>query len=234
MQTLFKTITGSRLYNLNTPDSDTDYSGFGFPKYEDLIGLGECEQVEMKDKDNNVEGKIYTIKKYFQLLIKGNLSIIEIAWAKPEYHIECTELARDIILPFVRSNFTTKKIFSPLNSYYRAMVSDVERLRTHGNRKDLLDKFGFDSKAASHAARVGFYCIQIMSNGCLNPTLEGETREICFDIKTGKYTLAESLDVLNRLNKEMYDAYKASTIPESFNYNTVEQFLMKLHRNYLQ
>lgn len=231
MKVLFKTIVGSNLYGLNTPTSDVDFRGFGFPDVDEMIGLRKCEQEENKNLDE--EGTIYALTKYFHLLIKGNPTILEVAFADRKFHQVSTVEGREIC-EFVKAHFLTKHLFKPFNAYFLAMQRDINKLKTSGDRLELIKKFGYDTKAASHCVRLGYQCYDIMKQGHFNPTLQGQQQENCFAIKQGKWTLSAVNSLIEIINHDMYEAYVDSNLPKAPDFSLVNQFLVDKCFKYLQ
>lgn len=233
MQILFKTLVGSRLYGLATESSDFDYRGFGIPSRDEILGLNRLEQDETKNLQANEEGTIFSLNKYFHLLMKGNPTVFELAFADQKYHKESIGVGLDIT-KFVREHFTTKHVFKPYNAYFTAQRHELNNTKRTGKRLDLVKQFGYDVKFASHAVRLGYQCIELMETGSLNPTLQGEQRETCFGIKTGSFSLSQVNDILNHLDKKMYLSYKASNLPEKPDYKVINDFLVQKYAEHIR
>jgi hypothetical protein len=75
-------MAGSRLYGTNVEQSDYDYRGFIIPPFEYLIGLGKFEHHIIKIPDT----VIYSLKRFFELLMLGDPTVYEILFA-PESNI---------------------------------------------------------------------------------------------------------------------------------------------------
>lgn len=237
MKPLFATIVGSKLYGLSTDQSDTDFKGFGFPEMDELIGLANFEQKQYKnnieDGPAKVEGSMYAIGKYVQLCMKGNPTVIEVAFADPIHHIYLNTVG-EYVLDFIKANMLTKHLFKPYSAYHRAQMKKLQSMNRTGKRAEDVLKYGYDPKFASHAYRLATQCIMVMKEGTLNPTLEGEDRDIALALRAGdKYNKDEVLAVLEKVDKEMYVAYEASKLPERPNYNVVNNFLVDLHKGYI-
>lgn len=233
MKILFKTIVGSKLYGLDTPESDTDYRGFGMPDVSAIIGLTRQEQDESKSLDDNTEGTIFSLNKYLHLLMKGNPTVFEIAFANEKFHVESTSEGLSIC-GFVRTHFVTKHLFKPYSAYFRAQQRELNNTKRTGKRLELVKKYGYDTKFASHAARLGYQCCELMKDGTLNPTLEGVEREICMGIKTGQYSLSRVNDILTTLDKDMYYEYEKSKLPAHPDFDVINDFVITKYFDYLK
>jgi hypothetical protein len=102
-----------------------------------------------------------------------------------------------------------------------------------GKRAEAVKELGYDAKFASHAYRLARQCTIVMAEGTLRPTLDPEDREMCMKIRRGEFSKEDCLKILEDVDKQMYEAYKISTIPESPDFNKSNDFVTKLHMDYL-
>jgi len=214
MNILFQTLVGSKLYNLDTKSSDTDYKGFGFPSNEALLGLKHEEQVEYKNEREKVEGTIYSLEKYFRLCLAGNPSILDVAFADKKFVLATTKVGEEVN-DFIRKNVITKSLFNPYFGYFKAQVRELNESKKTGVRAVLVEKYGYDTKFASHAVRLALQFSEIMRTGWLKPTLTGLEQEMCFDIKSGKYKLEEVNSLFKVLEHTMINSYENAKLPEA-------------------
>lgn len=98
---IFECVSGSRAYNLHTPQSDTDIRGvFVLPKSE-FFGLDRVEQVSNETNDI----VFYEIGKFMELLSKNNPNILEMLAVSPQ-HI----LYKDPIFDLIQPDFCLSKL----------------------------------------------------------------------------------------------------------------------------
>jgi len=83
--------TGSKLYGLETPESDDDYLGVYLPKKELLFGFNEQTELDLSYEDKNESGKntsdaidikIYTLKHFLLKAAENNPNIIELLFVE--------------------------------------------------------------------------------------------------------------------------------------------------------
>lgn len=236
---IYATITGSKLYGIDTEESDTDFKGIAFPTRSQLIGLENFEQQKysngVEDGPEKVEGEAWAFKKFINLCMKGNPTVIEIAFADPKFHIHSTPIGLEI-MKFVRDNMLTKHLFKPYSAYHRAQIRKLQSKQRVGKRKAIVDEHGYDCKFAGHAYRLARQCCIVMREGTLRPTLDPEDRELALKIRAGKenFTMEEVLQLLEEVDKDMYVAYNESKLPEKPDFDKVNQFVQFTHSCYLR
>jgi predicted nucleotidyltransferase len=148
----YLTLTGSHTYGTNTPQSDVDVAGVFVPPVNEFLGLDpETEVVTnkeiiqtftpdvkgvypglMKDEDE-LDGSLYSAKKFLRLLANNNPNILDIAFADAQARVyESLEWAF-LVRPHL-DKFLTKKVRYTFCSY---ATQQVRRIESH--RKWLLN-----------------------------------------------------------------------------------------------
>lgn len=114
---ILKIRAGSHLYGLNTPTSDEDYIGVYLNTPEELLGLHQSEIVDesIVDKDETgkntqdaVDCKYYELRKFCQLCLNANPTILELLYAPDENIVEIDKYGK--LLMQSRNLFLSTKI----------------------------------------------------------------------------------------------------------------------------
>ncbi len=119
---IYETIHGSRAYNLDRPDSDTDYKGI-------IVGpagwyhgyLGGPEQIEV-----SADHVRFEVRKFFRLAAASNPTMTEILWTEPEDHRTMTAQGERLLGE--RRTFLTKRTRGTFSGY---ALSQLKRIKTH-------------------------------------------------------------------------------------------------------
>jgi hypothetical protein len=127
---LLDTVSGSRAYGLDTPESDTDMRGVFILPQDLYFGFGYIDQVSSERNDHTY----YELGKYLRLLAKNNPSSIELLFAPEETIIYrhplmerikskpiLSRLCRDSFAGYAmsqvkRAKGLNKKIFNPVSN----------------------------------------------------------------------------------------------------------------------
>ncbi len=104
-------MAGSRLYGTDTPNSDYDYRGFIVPPFEYLAGLNNFEHHILREPDTI----IYSIKRFFELLILGDPTAYEILFAPETNIIERSDIGGIVLRN--RSLFACKRFARRIGGY---------------------------------------------------------------------------------------------------------------------
>lgn len=224
-------LSGSRAYGINEPDSDYDlvavfipapdyYLGLNMSKIPDAVEIKDIG-VEMEDGSGIVVGiKYYELKHFVQLALKNNPNILEGLWADKDCIIRCNDTMS--MLKDIRKLFlSTEKAYSAYRGYAydqctKMIGADAPTGRMGAKRKEILDKFGYDTKNATHLFRLLYTAIDVIRNQRIQVKLDEDARKFLMEIKGGKYALDELNDYIVKLMKTvdlaMEDAKKDGRI----------------------
>lgn len=141
--TIYQTVTGSKLYGTDTPESDTDSKGICIIDRKYYIGfLGNFNQWQASDEDT----EIYDIRKAFHLMANNNPNMFDLAFAPKEFWLKTSLYWEEIYKH--RYDFLSKKAKFTYSGY---SIAQLKRIESH--RKWLLnppthqptrEEFGFE------------------------------------------------------------------------------------------
>lgn len=118
---LFKTLTGSHAYGLNTPQSDMDYRGIFYRPMQEQLSLKQ-QPDEVGDDKQDV--KFYSLRKFFELASDCNPNIIELLFMPPECVRVMTPAMERIIA--ARSLFVSRKAKHTFSGYAYAQIKKAK------------------------------------------------------------------------------------------------------------
>jgi uncharacterized protein len=81
------------------------------------------------------------------------------------------------------------------------------------NRPDLIEKYGYDTKYAGHAIRLGLQGIEIGTTGRLTLPLAESQRQTCLDIRYGKVALEDVVSMADDLEAQLLALCESSNLP---------------------
>ena len=178
---LFSKTWGSYSHDTQLPGSDVDYTGVYVAYPKDLLGLHPPADTLTGEKPDY---QIHEVKKFCDLLLKGNPGIIEMLftdrfmWFDPKWKP----------LMANRKKFLTQTVVKQYLGYSQAQL---QRLR-HG--KPVHSKGGLPGeKWCYHMVRVAWDAERIALGGEPKVWKEGEEKEKLMAIRTGLWTVEQAV-----------------------------------------
>lgn len=121
---IFKMRTGSHLYGTNIPTSDEDFVGIFLPDAQYLLGLKDCDEVDLSVKNKDALGKntkdavdikYYNYRKFVKLALGNNPNILEMLFCNDENILYKDEYAERLLAN--RSRFLYKGLVGKFIGY---------------------------------------------------------------------------------------------------------------------
>jgi hypothetical protein len=199
--TILRTLDGSGVHGLAIPGvSDRDEIGVFIEPAAHIIGLaGAIEQHVWRDQPeghrsqaDDSEGTIYSLRKFLTLVVAGNPNLLVPLYAPESSVYASTDLGVELraLAPAIVSQQAVRRFLGFLDS-------QVDQLKGEGRkhripvRTELIEKWGFDTKAASHAYRLGAEAVELAEDGTLTLPMRSPDREQALAIKTGGVSLED-------------------------------------------
>ena len=136
----FLSLSGSRLYGTSMPDSDYDFRGFVVPPFEYLTGIKS-----FKSKDLEGDHKIYSLKRWFELILEGDPQCTELMFTPKHLIKEISEIGHRAIgigLKYALSNKSYSRIMGYSNGEWRkAMAIKIVPEKRKKQEPEILNDF---------------------------------------------------------------------------------------------
>lgn len=207
-------FSGSLSYGTYSEGSDVDVMGiYSFDNEEDIIpknlivGYDNIKEPKIlgldkyRLKENILDIKLYPISRFFKLCQKCNPNILEILFGSENdiiYSTDVGKLIRNKRKLFLNDDF----VFSGFCGYSCSQLSDITKNKS--GRVDLINKFGYDTKAAMHCYRLLLECEQLLNES--NLRLD-KNKDILLSIKKGNYSLDEVRNMIKKKDQEIKELY---------------------------
>lgn len=234
--TILLAYAGSIAYGTTTEDSDTDFRGIAIPPEQYYYGLEDFESYHSPE-GNEQDIVVYSLQKFAQLAIQNNPNVLEILFTNPEHFKIINHYGYELVN--IRHWFLSKQFFQRINGYarsqyYRMIQNGGKPNHGQGNPKRMAarEKFGYDIKAGSHLIRLVSEGIEVLETG--NLSVYRPERELLTDIKIGKYTFDEVMEMYRELDARLLIAYEKSELPEKPNFHKINKYIIELTKDYLR
>lgn len=195
MKEICRIVAGSRLYGIDTPESDTDTRGvFLNTDPAEILGLSRRDNFKVESEDT----LLIEFRHYLGHLRKSNTSSIELLFAEGfEVLTEEFRVVRENRLKLIDSDNFFRSLMGYIHNERR--LANGERTgELGGKRKAQLDRHGFSPKNFSHLLRLAYCGEQFFRTHFYPVDLRGtDFRNLVFSVKTEpqKHT-RESLNLL--------------------------------------
>ena len=212
---IYRCVVGSQAYGLSHEDSDVDRRGIYLPPADLHWSLyGVPEQLE-----NAVAEEVYwELQKFLVLALKANPNVLECLYS-PLIETK-TELAEDLLSH--RDAFLSKLVYQTYNGY---VLSQFKRLE-----QDLRATGAIKWKHAMHLIRLLLSGITVLREGFVPLSVESH-RDQLLSIRRGEMDW-ESVNAWRlNLHQEFETAYAMTPLPDSPDYQTVNEFLLRARRS---
>lgn len=230
---------GSVMYGTNVPGkSDTDYVGVFMPTEDYTLGLKKVEQVEFRTNDTgsrkrntaeDVDCTLYSLPKFVQLLLNNNPNTLETLFVPENCQLYVHELGYRLLE--AKEMFLSKKAYHSFKGYSHTQVERLKRgeLNETG-RQELIQKFGYDTKMASHALRLYLECNELLSTGSV--TLPLKENQLVLSIKKGEWSREQFFDKCESLEKLCDELYKNTTLQHAPDHEAANKLLVEMQKDY--
>ena len=167
-----------------------------------------------------------------KLLIKGNPNVLSFLWLPQNLYLKVSDAGQMLIDN--RDLFATKEVYHSFMGYARGQMHRMENLGSTrdlgAKRKELVKKFGYDTKNASHLIRLVRMCFEFLVDG--NLKIQRKDAPELIDIKTGKWTLDQVKKEAQRLFNLVDEAYIKSPLPPTVDRDVASDLCYKMMCNH--
>lgn len=226
----YEVVMGSVAYGVSSDNSDMDIYGFSIPPKEiifpnlrgEILGFDDYEiqfsqfqKHHVKDisalggKGRIYDLSIYSIIKFFRLLMDNNPNIIDSLFVPESCILFATPIANKI-----RENrklFLHKGCWSTFKGYAYGQMHKIRTKKPQGKRKTIVEQFGYDVKFAYHVVRLLNEVEQLLVEGNLDLTRNSEQLK---EIRRGEWSLDYLEKYFKRKESDLESYYLKSALPE--------------------
>lgn len=237
--TAYLTIMGSEAYGVSSGDSDRDIYGFvmppkthifphldgyiyGFHNKPDVFSV--WTQHHIKHNQYEYDFSVYSIVKYFDLMLECNPSMINSLFVPRRCIIHSTTVSEH--LREKRKMFLHKGCKAKFSGFAYSQMHKMDLKKSHDNPKRAasIAEYGYDVKYGYHLVRLMLECEQILSEGDLD--IE-RNREVLKSIRRGEWSLEKLKSWFADKEKFIDELYNKSTIPYGPDVKAVKSLLLE-------
>lgn len=226
-------VGGSQLHGAKVSGyDDLDIYGCYVEPRERILGLRGLEHFvwssashDQKNTADDVDVTMYSLHRWGELMLKANPAILHFLFAENQAPRPGTW--NEYILPY-RESFLSKKAAEQYLGFaesQRMRLTGERGMGRHGQRPDLVEKYGFDVKFAMHYIRLLYECRELLRDNYLTLPRPEPERQHLVDIRSGKYTQPEVFAAGLELSAECATLLETSRLPETPNIDALSKIL---------
>ena len=206
---ILRTVVGSQVHGLvREGTDDRDEMAITIEPPEARVGLGEFEHHSHRTQPEGVPSGpgdldliVYSLRKYCKLALKGSPTVLLPLFAPDEHVLIETDVGRqlrEMADQFVIAGHVRESFLGYLNSQRKGLI---EKGASHGRprERELSEEYGYDTKYAMHALRIGYQGIELLNNQRITLPVPEPQRSRLMDVRMGTVPPEDILEELDGL-----------------------------------
>lgn len=212
-------VGGSQLHGAKVEGyDDLDIYGCYIEPPERILGLDSIEHFvwssgsdQAKNTADDIDVTTYSLHRWGELMMKGNPGILHYLYATGEANTSEVWPMIVQIRAQLLSKRSARQYIAFANSQ-RMRLTGERGMGRHGQRPDLVEKYGYDTKFAMHYIRLLFECKQLLLERRL--TLPLPEKDLLIKLRTGGHTQPEVFAIGAALRADCEQALDHSDLPD--------------------
>jgi predicted nucleotidyltransferase len=198
---ILRGVVGSTVHGTAVDgQDDRDEMGVFVEPREYVCGLEPIDHYVYRDQPDGVRSAagdldlvLYSLRKFCRLATRGNPTVLLLLWVPSP--LLATPIGRDLIA--MREEFISQESGRRFVGYLRAQLMRLtgERARTVV-RPELVEEYGYDTKFAMHALRLGLQGIELLSDGRLTLPVREPDLTLLREVRTGVVHYEEAVRLI--------------------------------------
>jgi predicted nucleotidyltransferase len=198
---ILRGLVGSTAHGINIiGQDDRDETGIFIEPPQNVCGLEPLDHYIWRTQPNGVRSgpgdldlTMYSLRKFCRLAAKGNPSVMILLWL-PEY-INITDEGKMLVK--ARDCFVSREAGERFLGYLIAQKQKMKGEKAHTvSRPELVAKYGYDTKFAMHALRLGFEGVELMRSGTLTLPVAEPNLTTLRAMRVGEINAADALRLI--------------------------------------
>lgn len=172
---------------------------------------------------------IYSLRKWVRLALDGNPSVLLLLFAPSSHMVACDARGQQLreLAPAFASRQAGKRFLGYLQQQRQRLLG--ERGQKNVNRRELVKRYGYDTKYAGHMLRLGAQGVEYMQTGSLTLPMVDPMRSRILDVRQGRVDINAVLTQAGELEQELKDLLDTSPLPEEPDREKVEQWMQRTY-----
>lgn len=236
--TILRTQVGSGLHGVTvTGHDDRDEMGVCIEPPSAVIGLDSFDQYQFRTQPEGVRSGhgdldlvIYSLRKWARLAAHGNPTVLLLLFAPEREWVTIPAYWWGARVQQEKDLFLSRDCGRRFEGYLHAQKEQMLGLRARQtNRPELIDLYGFDTKFAYHAIRLGLQGVELLTTGNITLPMPEPYRQWLTDLRKGKYSKQVALDFIDVLAGELSVLVDKVDLPDHAPMPALNRWLIKMY-----
>jgi predicted nucleotidyltransferase len=215
---------------------DRDEMGVFVEPPEMVCGLAPCDHYIYRDQPEGVRSQpgdldltMYSLRRFCHLAAQGNPSVLLLLWLP--VRISKAPVGAELVR--MREAFVSKEAGKRFLGYLVAQKTKLkgERAQTV-NRPELVAKYGYDTKFAMHALRLGFEGSELLTDRRLTLPVAEPNLTTLRAVRSGRIDLPEALRLIESAEEKLRALVEACSWVADVNH--INRFMVQAHIQHWQ
>jgi len=239
-RTILRCLVGSTVHGLALEGTDDrDEMGIMVEPPEAVTGLDWFEHYVTRTKPEGVRSGpgdldlcIYGLRKWMRLAVKGNPTIILPLFVPAMHCLVINKYGHE--LRHFRKHIISKRAGACFKGYLLQQKLRLLGLRGQKRvkRPELEEKYGYDTKYAMHALRLGYQGVELMTCGNLSLPMREDERGVLMQVRRGEVSKDKAVQMIEAMDQSLSDAMAKSHLPEAPDMGAVNGWLHRLYMDH--
>ncbi len=172
---------------------------------------------------------IYTARKWCRLALDGNPTVLLLLFVPESETVYCSAAGEE--LRTNASAFLSRRVADRFLGYLESQRRGMLGL-ARTNRPELVAHYGYDTKYAMHAVRLGLQGIELLSTGTLSLPVREPDLSVLRAVRAGQYSRDDVVDMVADVTERLRAAAESSDLPAEPNLTWVNDWLHRHHLAY--
>ena len=213
---LLTSVVGSKLHELDTETSDTDYATVYCLSLRDALSPFR-DSMKSKAPKGGDDHSYHELRRFVSLCAKGNPTALEILWSNK---IEHQEMPMAFLYGRRHKLLAKKTVYDAHRGYAHQQWKRYENAESSERR----------NKAMAARCRVLIQGFQLLMDGDFSPQVAELPREILLSLKQGDWGPFNEMSVIGYSYDKMWEdrldlAYSRSLMKDAPDYDWLERFV---------
>jgi hypothetical protein len=242
---ILRTVVGSGVHGIAIAGTDDhDEMGVFVEPATHVVGLhGPLDHYVFRTQPEGARSGhgdtdlvMYSLRKYLRLATKGNPTVLLPLYAPQDAVLVCNALGEELreLGPSLLSRKAVHRFLGYMHSQRERLLGLGRRSRVP-NRPELVERYGYDVKYASHALRLAYQGLEIARDGRLTLPMPDDERERVLRVKRGDVPALE--DVLREITDVQDGVERLLTsgrtpLPEDADIDRISAWAVSAHKRH--